>query len=114
MQVVTVPGPEEMELCRDIPGDMLLLEKGRYIDYFQLAGIIKAGSYVVGNDTGPTHIAAHLGRPGLALFSGGLAPEFTGIQHSRFSWLSSADLADISVGQVFKNVEGFSNVSQKG
>ena len=103
-RVVTVPGPDEMELCREIPGDMLLLENGHYLDYFQLAGVIRACSYVVGNDTGPTHIAAHLGRPGLALFCGDLAPEFTGIQHSRFSWLSSTDLADVSVDQVLNQL----------
>ncbi len=113
-RVVTVPGPDELELCRDIAGDMLLLENGRYLDYFQLAGVIRECSYVVGNDTGPTHIAAHLGRPGLALFCGDLAPEFTGIQHSRFAWLSSANLVDISVDQVLDKLEDVTNRSPAG
>ncbi len=98
-RVVTVPGPDEMELCQKIPGDMLT-DEGRYLDYFQLAGVLKKAGFVVGNDTGPTHIGAHLRRPGLALFSDHFKPAFTGIQHSLFTWLETPSLNDISVEEV--------------
>lgn len=101
--VVTVPGPDEMELCEGIPG-IMLTEQGRFLDYFQLAGVLKKAGFVVGNDTGPTHIAAHLRCSGLALFSDHTPPEHTGIQHSRFTWLMSDRLAELRVEQVIEKV----------
>ena len=34
----------------------------------ELAGLISKASYVVANDTGPAHMAAHLGQIGTVLF----------------------------------------------
>lgn len=104
VRVVTVPGPDEMELCRGIRGDMLLEADGRFLDIFRLAGILKKAAFVVGNDTGPTHIAVHLQRPGLALFSDHIPPTFSGIQHGRFAWLERARLAELPVGAVVRRV----------
>lgn len=103
-RLVTIPGPDELELCRALPGEMLLHGDGRWLDYFELAGVVRQASFVVGNDTGPTHIAAHLRRPGLALFGGHHSPCYTGIQHSRFVWLERADIADIGVDEVLESV----------
>lgn len=102
-QVVTVPGPDEMDLCRSIPGTMLAPEGGFY-NFFVLAGVIKQAAYAVGNDTGPTHIAANLGCPGLALYGGHARPETTGIQYTGFSWLAADNLAELSVDRVWEHV----------
>lgn len=99
--VVTVPGPAEMETCRTMPGTMLVSDEG-YLDYFALAGVAKRAAYVIGNDTGPTHIAAHLGGPGLALFGGHTAPPTTGIQHTDFAWLEAQDLAQLTLETVWR------------
>lgn len=100
LQVATVPGPDEMELCRTIGGTMLLAEDGRFLDIFKLAGVLKKASFVVGNDTGPTHIAVHLQLPGLALFSRHIPATFSGIQHGRFHWIEEPDLQDLPVSAV--------------
>lgn len=102
-QPVTVPGPAEMEQCRSMPGKMLVSNDG-YLDYFALAGVARRAAFVVGNDTGPTHIAAHLGGRGLALYGGHTSPQTTGIQHTRFSWLEVADLADLPLERVWAEV----------
>lgn len=102
-RVVTVPGPDEMELCGKIPGDMLT-DDGRYLDYFKLAGVLRNACFVIGNDTGPTHIAAHLRRPGLALFSDHFKPAFTGIQHTLFTWMEAVSLTDLSVEKVMTSL----------
>lgn len=102
-QVVTIPGPDEMALCRTIPGKMLVPEDG-YYDFFALAGIVKKSGFVIGNDTGPTHIAAHVGARGLALYSGHTRPEATGIQHSQFHTMESEDLADLDIDSVWNKV----------
>ena len=83
---------------------MLLESDGRYLDVFRLAGILKKAAFVVGNDTGPTHIAVHLQIPGLALFSDHIPPTFSGIQHGRFAWIERARLAELPVGEVVRRV----------
>ncbi|WP_163336383.1 glycosyltransferase family 9 protein [Desulfopila sp. IMCC35008] len=103
LRVVTVPGPDEIELCREITGDMLL-SGGRWLDYFELAGVLKEARYIVGNDTGPTHIGAHLRCDGLALFGSHSDPLHTGIQHSRFKWLEDNDISSIPVDKVVQTV----------
>ena len=104
IQPVTVPGPAEMEHCRTISGKMLVTEDG-YLDYFALAGVAQHAAFVIGNDTGPTHIAAHLGRPGLALYGGHTTPHSTGIQHTRFAWLEHHDLADLTLEKVWQKFQ---------
>jgi ADP-heptose:LPS heptosyltransferase len=97
---VTVPGPDELELCRTLPGRMLIPPGGGWYDYFFLAGFIRRAAFIVGNDTGPTHIAADLGGKGLALFSGHATPESTGITHSALTILQKEKLADLNVEEV--------------
>lgn len=104
LRVVTMPGPDEMDLCRQIGGDMLTGADG-YLDQFQLAGVLRRAAFVVGNDTGPTHLAAHLRRPGLALFSRHFPASCTGIQHTRFRWMESPDLNDLPLAAVIAQVE---------
>lgn len=107
LQPVTVPGPSEMELCRSMTNvRMLVGENDHYLDFFELAGIVRKAAFVVGNDTGPVHIAANLGRPGLALYSSGWPPTMTGIQHSRFDWIEVNDLTELSVDRVSQDLTG--------
>jgi ADP-heptose:LPS heptosyltransferase len=103
MQPVTVPGPADMEQCRVMPGKMLVSEDG-YLDYFTLAGVAQQAAFVIGNDTGPTHIAAHLGCPGLALFGGHTAPQTTGIHYTGFAWLEAHDLVEITLETVWRKL----------
>ncbi len=102
-RVVTVPGPAEMELCRAIPGDMLVPDAG-YYDIFALAGLIRQAALVIGNDTGPTHLAAHLRSPGLALFGDHAPAMTTGIQHTSFAWLQAGKLEDLGLETVWPQV----------
>ncbi len=104
IQPVTVPGPADMEQCRTMSGKMLVTEDG-YLDYFALAGVAQRAAFVIGNDTGPTHIAAHLGRPGLALYGGHTAPHTTGIQHTRFEWVEHRDLAELPLDRVWQKFQ---------
>ncbi len=98
---VTIPGPDEMELCRSLPAIPLLGDNG-YLDYFQMAGILAKAAYIVGNDSGPTHIGAHLGRPGLALFGGHTSAASTGIQHTNFHWMEVDDLQQLDLAGVWQ------------
>lgn len=105
-EVVTVPGPDELELCRSLTHATMLTEGAPFLTLCELAGVLRQAAFIVGNDTGPTHLAAHLGRPGLALFSSKhFPPARTGIQHSRFSWLAADFLRDLPFAEVREKIE---------
>lgn len=106
-QVVTVPGPDEMELCATIPGTTLT--GGSFLDWFDLAGVVKAAGYIVGNDTGPSHLAAHVGKPGLALFGSHTTVEKTGIKTDRFDAIEVEDLQGLSADRVYDVVNAALN-----
>lgn len=65
---------------------------GRALDLYALAGVLRHASAVVGNDSGPTHLAASLGRPGLALFGTGIAQaERTCLNRNRIRTMIAPD-----------------------
>ena len=43
-----------------------ILDDEKILDIFQLTSLIKDSSFVVANDTGPAHMAAHLDVKGLS------------------------------------------------
>ncbi len=62
----------------------------------QLAGVAAGAGLAVGNDTGPTHLAAALGVPTLALFSADSDPALTR-PRGDVTVLAAPDLADLTV-----------------
>lgn len=103
-RVVTAPGPDELALARSVPGDCLLGTKG-FLDWFQLAGVLRHAGFVIGNDTGPSHLAACLGRPGIALFGPHTSSERAGIRRAEFDALDVPDLSELSVDRVLGAIE---------
>ena len=65
----------------------------------QLAETIAAAEVAIGNDTGPTHLAAALGIPTIALFSADSDPALTR-PRGDVTVLSEPDLADLTVARV--------------
>jgi ADP-heptose:LPS heptosyltransferase len=99
--VVTAPGPDETG--PDLPGRALRGAKG-CLDWFQLAGVMKGAAFVIGNDTGPTHLASHLGVSGLALFGQHMPAERTGVLRENFGAIEVEDLKTLSVARVMDEV----------
>lgn len=93
--IVTVLGPEELDLAKLIPGHVLKGKTG-FLSWFQLAGVLKSAHFVVGNDTGPCHLAACLGTAGLALFGSSTTPKRTGILRQHFDAIAVPDLTLLS------------------
>jgi ADP-heptose:LPS heptosyltransferase len=102
--VVTVPGPDDFDLCRTIPGTMLT-GSHKYLNFFQLAGVLQKAAYVVGNDSGPSHLASHLGVPGLALFGGHIPAYRTGIEHDNFKCIEADKMDLIPVEKVYGEIQ---------
>lgn len=101
--VVTAPGPDEIELAKSIPGHTLLGPNG-FLNWFELAGVLKDACYVVGNDTGPSHVASCLGKPGLALFGPHTTAAHTGICRGAFRAFEVPVLAGLSAETVLEAI----------
>ena len=95
LRVFIAPGPDDMEQCMALEGE-LLLNEGRWLNFFQLAGVLKEADFVVGNDSGPTHLAASLGTKGVALFGNRTAKYADNMHRQNMSVLVSNELEDIS------------------
>lgn len=104
-RVVTVPGPGEGALCRAVGGTMLGGADAP-LDLSHLAGVLAGAAFVIGNDSGPTHLAACLGVPGLALFGPHIDPALTSIERPGFAALQARDLAALSPETVYNAVAG--------
>lgn len=102
-QVLMAPGPDELELAKTIPGNVLLGPKG-FLNWFELAGVLKGAAFVIGNDTGPSHVASCLGRPGLVLFGSHTSAQRTGILRDGFSALEVGELSGLSMQVVLDAV----------
>jgi ADP-heptose:LPS heptosyltransferase len=100
-RIVTAPGPDELDLCRAIPG-VVLLDEGEPVNFFKLAGLAIGARFVIGNDTGPTHLAAHAGGRGLALYGTSTAA-ITCIDR-RFKVIEVSDLKALTVETVYAAV----------
>ncbi len=99
--VVAIPGPEEW--LESAGWHMPVLRRGpRALDFRELSGVLARAALVIGNDSGPTHLAVHLNRPGIALFNGDSPrPSKIGVDRSRFQALRVADLASLPAADVF-------------
>ncbi|MFM7673803.1 MAG: glycosyltransferase family 9 protein, partial [Candidatus Fonsibacter sp.] len=73
----------------------------KFIDLFQLASLIKNSFFVVANDTGPAHMAAHLGVRGVVLFGSHTSPDKVSIEREKFIALQVDDLKSLTADKVF-------------
>lgn len=102
LTVITAPGPDEIELCRSLPCPALF-DGGKPLSFFRLAGLLKRATYVVGNDTGPMHLAAYLEARGLTLFGPHTTARATGLD-AFLDVIEVNDLTELSVERVFTQV----------
>ncbi|HMM15786.1 MAG TPA: glycosyltransferase family 9 protein [Parvibaculum sp.] len=102
-EVVMAPGPDELDLAQTIPGIKLRASRG-FFSWFELAGLLKRAAFVVGNDTGPSHLASHLGTQGLALFGDYAPAALTGIERENFAVIEVQQLAALPVERVLDEI----------
>ncbi len=68
----------------------------------RLAGLVRKAALVVGNDTGPTHLAAAVGAKTIALMSHKVDPAWSAPKGPRTTWLQGKPLAKLSVDDVWE------------
>ena len=102
-KIVTVPGPSEINDAKDINA-LALLDNGKSLDISQLTSVIKNSSFVVANDTGPAHIAAHVGVKGVTLFGKHTTAYKVSIERENFKAIQVNDLNNLSAEKVFERI----------
>ena len=102
-KVVTAPGPSEINDAKSINA-LALLDNGRALDISQLTSLIKDSSFVISNDTGPAHIAAHVGSKGLTLFGKHTTAYKVSIERENFKAVQVNDLNNLSAEKVFEKL----------
>jgi len=73
----------------------------------QLAGILRRSSFVVGNDTGPTHLAATVGTPALFLLSNHTDPAWSASRKPSDRWLRQEPLHTLQLETVLEALSPF-------
>ena len=80
------------------------MDNGRALDISQLTSLIKGSSFVVANDTGPAHIAAHVGANGLTLFGKHIFASKVSIERDNFKPIQVEDLNKLSAEKVLERL----------
>ena len=102
-KIVTAPGPVEINDAKNINA-IAILDNGRALDISQLTSLIKGSSFVIANDTGPAHIAAHVGAKGLSLFGKHTTALKVSIERENFKAIQVSDLNNLSAEKVFERI----------
>ena len=82
-----------------------ILKNGQALTISELATLIKKSSFVIANDTGPAHMAAHLNVKGLTLFGSHTTAHKVSIERENFKPIQVSDLNKLSANKVFEKFE---------
>ena len=105
-KIVLAPGPNEIDQAKNFNA-ITLLDNEKSLNILQLTKIIKDSSFIVANDTGPAHIAAHVGAKGLTLFGGHTTAYKVNIERENFKPIQVTDLKNLSAEKVFERLNKF-------
>jgi len=104
LEIVIAPGPDEIEESKKINA-ITVTEKDKSINLTQLAGLINKSTYVIANDTGPAHMAAHLGKKGIVIFGHHTTPEKVSIETDKFKAIAVDNLKNLSAEKVYQMIK---------
>ena len=71
----------------------------------ELAGLIKKSSFIIANDTGPAHMAAHLGKPGIVMFGFHTTPDKVSIETKNFKAITNDNLKNIKAEDIYIKIK---------
>ena len=104
LKIVTAPGPNEIKLSKDIDAESIL-DNEKSLNISQLSSLIKESYFVISNDTGPAHMAAHLNVKGLVLFGSHTTAKKVSIEREHFKAIQVSDLTKLSADKVFQRMK---------
>jgi len=103
-EIVVAPGSNEIEEAQKIEST-LILNNEETLNIMELAGLILKASYIVANDTGPAHMAAHLGQSGVVLFGHHTTPKKVSIETQKFKAIAVDNLNDLTAEKVYLEIK---------
>ncbi|MDB2679745.1 glycosyltransferase family 9 protein [Methylophilaceae bacterium] len=98
-EVVTILGPEEIEIENLMVGHIL-----KNLDWHELSGVIEKSCFIVGNDSGPSHIASCLNKKGFALFGPSTSAKRSELKRGNFKTIEVSDLRLLSADAILKRM----------
>ena len=104
IEIVVAPGPNEIEQAKNINA-ISITNNNKALSIMELAGLIKKASFIIANDTGPAHMAAHLGASGIVLFGYHTTPKKVSIETDKFKAISVNDLNNLTVEKVYSEIK---------
>ena len=102
--IVISPGPTEIEEAKKFK-TILITNKNNSLNIMELAGLISKSSYVIANDTGPAHMAAHLGKMGVVLFGHHKTAKKVSIETDKFKAITVDSLELLSAEKVYSEIK---------
>ena len=103
-KILIVPGPNELNDAKEFDA-ICVLDDEKALDISQLSSLIKNSSFVIANDTGPAHIAAHLNVKGITLFGSHTTAHKVSIEREKFKAIQVNDLKKLSAQKVFEKIK---------
>jgi len=104
LEIAIAPGPNEIEEASKIES-ISITNKDKPLNIMELAGLINKASYVIANDTGPAHMAAHLGQRGIVLFGYHTTPQKVSIETDKFKAITVDNLKHLTAEQVYSEIK---------
>ena len=102
-KILVAPGPSEIDEAKNINA-ISVLNNEKALNVSQLSSLIKESSFIVANDTGPAHMAAHLNSKGLTLFGSHTTAYKVSIEREKFRVIQVNDLNKLSPEKVFEKI----------
>ena len=103
-EIAIAPGNSEIEEAKKIE-TTIILNNNKPLNIMELAGLIKKSSYVIANDTGPAHMAAHLGKSGIVVFGHHTSPKKVSIETDKFKAITVDNLSHLTAEGLYITIE---------
>ena len=104
LEIAIAPGPNEIEEASKIKS-ISITNKDKSLNIMELTGLINKASYVIANDTGPAHMAAHLGQRGIVLFGYHTTPQKVSIETDKFKAITVDNLKHLTAEKVYSEIK---------
>ncbi len=102
-KILVAPGPEEINEAKKFNA-ISVLNNQKSLNISELSSLIKGSSFVVANDTGPAHMAAHLDVRGLTLFGSHTTAYKVSIEREKFKPVQVDNLSKLSAQKVLEKI----------
>jgi len=104
IEIAIAPGPGELEEANNINA-VKITNNNKPLNMMELTGLIMNSEYIVANDTGPAHIAAHVNKQGLVLFGQHTTPQKVSIETENFKAITVEDLKKLEPDTVYSKIK---------